>query len=297
MKKHFITGVLLLAVTAGGFSTFTSCKDTDEDLYNQVNSKQVSLTEALKALQASLDGYVKQSDYNTKIQELENKINNNPHFTEAQIKQMISDALSEYATTASIQGIIDLFNGVNGQKSLADRLAALEKKKACDCTKDFTEDDFLYANDHLRIASICYGLLRPLDLIKPYRMEYEVKLPELGEGNMYNYWRPRQTELLIDEVKKSDNILINLASQEIQGAYDWKKVGSTVRIITPELKVWKDGKAQTIVIYMKMARGQMTRYILKNRITDPEALKNFSWEGFTYDESLSNGDNWVFLQS
>ena len=76
--------------------------------------------------------------------------------------------------------------------------------------KDFTEDDFLYANDHLRIASICYGLLRPLDLIKPYRMEYEVKLPELGEGNMYNYWRPRQTELLIDEVKKSDNILINL---------------------------------------------------------------------------------------
>ena len=125
----------------------------------------------------------------------------------------------------------------------------------------------------------------------------EVKLPELGEGNMYNYWRPRQTELLIDEVKKSDNILINLASQEIQGAYDWKKVGSTVRIITPEFKVWKDGKAQTIVIYMKMARGQMTRYILKNRITDPEALKNFSWEGFTYDESLSNGDNWVFLQS
>ena len=102
--------------------------------------------------------------------------------------------------------------------------------------KDFTEDDFLYANDHLRVASICYGLLRPLDLIKPYRMEYEVKLPELGEGNMYNYWRPRQTELLIDEVKKSDNILINLASQEIQGAYDWKKVGSTVRIITPEFK-------------------------------------------------------------
>lgn len=94
-------------------------------------------------------------------------------------------------------------------------------------------------------------------------MEYEVKLPELGEGNMYNYWRSRQTELLIDEVKKSDNILINLASQEIQGAYDWKKVGSTVRIITPEFKVWKDGKAQTIVIYMKMARGQMTRYILK----------------------------------
>lgn len=82
-------------------------------------------------------------------------------------------------------------------------------------------------------------------------MEYEVKLPELGEGNMYNYWRPRQTQLLIDEVKKNGNILINLASQEIQGAYNWKEVEKAVRIITPEFKVWKDGKAQTIVIYTK----------------------------------------------
>lgn len=163
--------------------------------------------------------------------------------------------------------------------------------------KDFSEDDFLYANEHLRIASICYGLLRPLDLIKPYRMEYDVKLPELGEGNMYNFWRPRQTELLIDEVKKNGNILINLASQEIQGAYDWKEVAKAVRIITPEFKVWKDGTAKTIVIYMKMARGQMTRHILKNRISDPEELKNFTWEGFSYNEEMSDGDNWVFLQS
>lgn len=163
--------------------------------------------------------------------------------------------------------------------------------------KDFSEEDFLYANEHLRIASICYGLLRPLDLIKPYRMEYDVKLPELGEGNMYNFWRPRQTELLIDEVKKNGNILMNLASQEIQGAYDWKEVGKAVRIITPEFKVWKDGVAKTIVIYTKMARGQMTRHILKNRISDAEELKNFTWEGYSYNEEMSEGDNWVFLQS
>lgn len=163
--------------------------------------------------------------------------------------------------------------------------------------KDFTEDDFLYANDHLRIASICYGLLRPLDLIKPYRLEYEVKLPELGEGNMYNFWRPRQTELLIDEVKRNGGILMNLASQEIQGAYNWNEIGKAVRIISPEFKVWKNGKAQTIVIYTKMARGRMTRHILKNRITNPDELKNFTWEGFTYDEAMSEGDNWVFLQS
>ena len=82
--------------------------------------------------------------------------------------------------------------------------------------KDFTEADFRFAQDHLRLVSICYGLLRPLDLIKPYRMEYDVKLPELGEGNMYIYWRARQTEPLIEEVKADDNLLINLGSMDLQ---------------------------------------------------------------------------------
>mgnify|MGYP000621067093 CR=1 FL=1 len=73
------------------------------------------------------------------------------------------------------------------------------------------------------LISICYGLLRPLDLIKPYRMEYDVKLPELGEGNMYIYWRARQTEPLIEEVKADDNLLINLGSMDLQPSFDWKR--------------------------------------------------------------------------
>lgn len=89
--------------------------------------------------------------------------------------------------------------------------------------KDFTEADFRFAQDHLRLVSICYGLLRPLDLIKPYRMEYDVKLPELGEGNMYIYWRARQTEPLIEEVKADDNLLINLGSMDLQPSFDWKR--------------------------------------------------------------------------
>lgn len=163
--------------------------------------------------------------------------------------------------------------------------------------KDFTEADFCFAQEHIRFVSFCYGLLRPLDLIKPYRMEPDVKLPELGDGNMYNFWRPRQTDTLIDEVKKDDNILINLASMDIQPSFDWKKVEKAVRIITPDFKVCKNGKANTIVIYAKMARGQMTRYIIKNRINDPEELKAFSWEGFTYDEKMSENNKWVFLQA
>ena len=162
--------------------------------------------------------------------------------------------------------------------------------------KDFSEADFLFAQEHVRFVSFCYGLLRPLDLIKPYRMESDIKLPELGEGNMYNFWRPRQTDIMIGEIKKDDNLLINLASMDIQPSFDWKKIEQSVRIITPDFKVLKNGKAETIVIYAKMARGQMTRYIIKNRIDHPEDLKTFGWEGFTYNESLSEGDRWVFLQ-
>lgn len=162
--------------------------------------------------------------------------------------------------------------------------------------KDFSEEDFRFAQYHVRFVSICYGLLRPLDRIKPYRLEFDVKLPELGEGNMYTYWRPRQTDLLIKEVKAQDNLLINLASMDIQPAFDWKRIEQSVRIITPEFKVWRKGKADTIVIYAKMARGEMTRQIIRQRISDPEALKTFTWEGFRYREELSTDDKWTFLQ-
>lgn len=162
--------------------------------------------------------------------------------------------------------------------------------------QDFTADDFKFAQAHLRIASFCYGLLRPLDFIKPYRMEYDIKLPELAEGNMYTYWRTRETQTLLDDVKSDDNTLIYLASLDIQPSFDWKKVKQSLRIITPEFKIWKNGKPETIVIYAKMARGEMSRYIIKNRIRNPEEIKTFSWEGFRYEESLSHEDNWVFLQ-
>ena len=162
--------------------------------------------------------------------------------------------------------------------------------------KDFTEEDFLFSQEHMRFVSGCYGLLRPLDLIKPYRMEFDVKIPELGDGNMYAFWKDRQTNILIHDVRQGDGILLNLASLDIQPSFQWKEVERSVRIITPEFKIWKNGKAETIVIYAKMCRGQMSRYLIKNRISDPEALKAFTWEGFSYKESMSEGDNWVFLQ-
>jgi cytoplasmic iron level regulating protein YaaA (DUF328/UPF0246 family) len=162
--------------------------------------------------------------------------------------------------------------------------------------QDFSQEDFLFAQKQVRIVSICYGLLRPLDGIKPYRMEYDLKLPELGSGNMYAFWREKQTDLLIREVKEAGGVLINLASLDVQPAFDWKKVENEVRIVTPDFKVIKNGKPQTVVIYAKMARGMMTRHIIKNKITDPEALKSFQWEGYHYVEADSDKVHWTFLQ-
>lgn len=161
--------------------------------------------------------------------------------------------------------------------------------------QDFTEQDIRYAQDRLRLTSFVYGLLRPMDLIRPYRLEGDVRLPELGDKTMFAYWRPLLTDLFISEIKQAGGILCNLASEEMKRLFDWKRVEKEVKVITPEFKVNKNGKPKSIVIYAKMCRGEMARLILKNRIEDPEELKAFSWEGFEYDEELSTFGSLVFV--
>lgn len=160
--------------------------------------------------------------------------------------------------------------------------------------KDFTEQDFTYAQDHLRLTSFLYGLLRPLDMINNYRLEGDIRLPELGDVTLFNYWKSRLTDLFIEDLQKQGGILCNLASDEMKGLFNWNTLTKKVKVITPQFKVNKDGKVKTIVIYTKMCRGEMARYILKNQITDPEMLKAFTWEGFEYNEELSKHNNLVF---
>jgi len=161
---------------------------------------------------------------------------------------------------------------------------------------DFTVDDFGYAQNHLRLTSFLYGLLRPLDAIRNYRLEGDVRLPELGDKTLFDFWRQYLTEALIEDTKQQgDGILCNLASDEMRGLFRWAEVKKQLKIITPEFKTYKNGKLKTIVIYTKMARGEMTRYILKNRITDPEMIKAFTWEGFEFDEDRSTEDNPIFV--
>ena len=94
--------------------------------------------------------------------------------------------------------------------------------------KDFSAEDFRYAQEHLRITSFLYGLLRPLDGIKPYRLEGDVRLPEKGGISMFDYWKPLLTDYFIEEIKNCGGVLINLASAEMKDLFDWKRVEQEV---------------------------------------------------------------------
>ena len=99
---------------------------------------------------------------------------------------------------------------------------------------------------------------------------------------MFDFWKPRLTNVLIDSVKQDDGCLVHLATEEITRLFDWKRVKREVKVLEPQFFVRDGDKLKTIVVYAKMCRGAMTRYILRNRLTTPEELTAFSYEEFNY---------------
>lgn len=163
--------------------------------------------------------------------------------------------------------------------------------------KTLTPDDIRFAQDHLRMLSGLYGVLRPLDLIQPYRLEMGIKLDTAKAENLYEFWDSKITKNLNDVLKSQSEevpVLINLASHEYFKSVHRKKLKA--RIIDFEFVEMRDGKPKTITVYMKKARGMMTRFIIENRLTDPEGLKAFDAEGYAFAEELSEKDRWVFIR-
>ena len=151
-------------------------------------------------------------------------------------------------------------------------------------------DELCWAQSRLWISSCLYGLLRPFDGINPYRMEGGFNLKATGGRKVYEFWRPRLTDLLIDSVNADDGILVYLDTEEFRTLFDWKKVLSGVKqVIEPEFHVLKDGRLTTPSVWAKTCRGAMARFMIVNRIEDPEKLKDFSYEGFSFEESSENG--------
>ena len=158
-----------------------------------------------------------------------------------------------------------------------------------------SEDDLDFAQTRLRILSGLYGLLRPLDLMQPYRLEMGLKFANQRGKNLYEFWGEQLTDTLnADLVSAKTDVLINLASNEYFKAIKPKLLNAD--IITPQFKDLKNGQYKMISFFAKKARGVIARYIIDNRITEPEALKSFSEAGYYYSDAQSQGDQWIFLR-
>lgn len=159
----------------------------------------------------------------------------------------------------------------------------------------FTAADFEYAQQHLRITSFLYGLLRPLDAIRPYRLEGDVVIPGDGGQTRFDFWRERLTDVFIERIRRDDGVLVNLASAETKRLFDWPRLVREVRVITPEFRLRDGERLRTVVVYTKMCRGEMTRFILRSRLDRPGQLEEFAWEGFRFDPGLSRPEHPVFV--
>lgn len=163
--------------------------------------------------------------------------------------------------------------------------------------KTFSGENFAFAQNHLRILSGLYGLLRPLDLIQPYRLEMGTRYATRRGRDLYAFWGKRITQLLQQDLDTSGcQVLVNLASQEYFKSVEAKTLRAT--IIEPVFKDYHDPSAQYKVVsfWAKKARGQMSAYIVKNQLTDVEALKGFTEGGYSYNKSLSRDHQWVFTR-
>lgn len=157
--------------------------------------------------------------------------------------------------------------------------------------ENFSKEERIFAQSHVRILSGAYGILKPYDSIYEYRLEMLTKLRVGNSKNLYEYWN----HLLYDNIASETNCIINLASTEYSKCIK-KYISPHDRFITCTFKVYNKGKYKVLATAAKMARGQMIHYIVENRIDMPELLKNFDTDGYVFQENLSSDTEYIFHQ-
>ena len=160
--------------------------------------------------------------------------------------------------------------------------------------ESFSNEDFSFAQKHLRILSGLYGLLKPLDLMQPYRLEMGTRFENTRGKDLYAFWGSKITDALNQLLASDDKVLVNLASNEYFKSVQKKHLDA--RLVTPQFKDWKNGQYKMISFYAKKARGLMCRYAIQNRITQADDLKGFNLDGYYFSEDQSDNNNWVFLR-
>lgn len=211
--------------------------------------------------------------------------------TKAKIKSLmgVSDALAElnhdrfqaFAPDGKSESLKQAALAFNGDVYLGLDAATL------------TKDDLQFAQEHLRILSGLYGLLRPLDAIQPYRLEMGSKLKNPRGNDLYDFWGDKIAKEIDKALKgHEDKTVVNLASNEYFAAVD--KDSLKAPVVTPVFKDVKDGKARTLMFFAKRARGAMARWAAQNRIDRAEGLKDFNIDGYNFKAGDSTDDRWVF---
>lgn len=204
----------------------------------------------------------------------------------------ISDELSELNFFRYVDWTLEHNITNSKQAGLAFAGAVYQGLKA----EEFNDHQLEYAQIHLRILSGLYGVLRPLDIIQPYRLEMGTKLTNKKGKDLYAFWKEKITDYFNEELSyHKDNILLNLASKEYFSSIDINNFSGNV--ITPVFKEYRNGAYKNITIYAKRARGLMAKFIVENEIESIEELKRFEEEGYLYNEALSNDRELVFTRS
>jgi len=235
-----------------------------------------------------------------------------PHFTQSEFLSDSAELIDQLKTLSP--------SDVSSLMSISEKLGTLNSNRFIDWQLPFTEtnskqavlafkgdvyegmaaqsmseDDLTWANSHLRILSGLYGLLKPLDLIQPYRLEMGTKFNNQRGKNLYEFWGTQITDKINGELAEQKMpALINLASNEYFKSVKTKQLNAAV--ITPVFKDWKNDKYKIISFYAKKARGMMSAYIIKNRLESPSDIKQFDTAGYAFCPEQSTESEWVFLR-
>lgn len=151
-----------------------------------------------------------------------------------------------------------------------------------------TDEQLAYAHQRVWICSFLYGLLRPLDGIRPYRMEGNLYLPSGEDDTLFAFWRKRLTDMLIEAVKADDGVLVHLATEEFQHLFDWGLVCREVRVVQPLFYVQTAGGLKMQAVWAKTCRGAMTRWLITHPSVSVDELSAFAYEGFRFAPEMSD---------
>ncbi|WP_250525959.1 peroxide stress protein YaaA [Caballeronia sp. GAWG2-1] len=237
-----------------------------------------------------------------------------PHIRKHTLPEFVDDAAE------LIKGLRHLSpQQIGGMMGISDQLASLNFQRYAEWSRRFDETnskqavlafngdvyegfaaktlssaDLDYAQNHVRVLSGLYGLLRPLDLLQPYRLEMGTKFPNARGKDLYAFWGERITAALNEQFRKQRGarVLVNCASGEYFKSVKPRLLD--VPVVAPVFEDWKGGRYKIISFHAKRARGLMARYAVKNRIDEPEGLKDFDSDGYAFDAKASNDTTYVF---